>query len=638
MSLLEAAMRHVLLALVACALALSDSSAAEQGPIVFPADAVVVNVKDAGVKGDGVSDDTAALNAVFKKYCGTMGIIYIPAGTYLVSGPLGGDGTFMRWTYIQGAGRDLTIFKLKDRSPGYQDPGSPLWLFMTSPDKAPCACFVGKDKGCNIAFDIQINDLTLDTGSGNPGAIGMHYLCNNTGGIKNVTIRSGDGQGVTGLDMKHYGQGPSLVKGVTVIGFDCGLWTKRERYQNVFEDIRLENQRVVGLRNTGLPITVRKLHSRNKVPAVINQVQESATDKIKWEGQIVLIDAVLEGGDPAAVAIVNHSSMYLRNCIAKGYKALLENKGALVEGSVIKEWFSDEWQTLFPTAKRSLGLPVKETPDLPYEPLTSWESVGAHADKVVNDDWGPAIQAAIDSGKSTVYFPKGIGSKDAKGKLIGYTIRTPVIVRGAVRVMQGCGNAIKADDQALAGKPAIRIEAGKPDTVFFEKFTFEGKGTHIEQAARILVVQQSRWLRTANAAGCGDLFVDCWGGTGIFTVPQQVFVRSLNMEASSDEPMLVNAAADIWILGLKTEGSSTNLHNKAKGRVEILGGLLYPANKDPRVGRLPGFINEGGAFSLITCTLWAHKNAVQDTVGGTTKTQADSGRYWNYVYLPGTKP
>jgi len=44
------------------------------------------------------------------------------------------------------------------------------------------------------------------------------------------------------------------------------------------------------------------------------------------------------------------------------------------------------------------------------------------------------------------------------------------------------------------------------------------------------------------------------------------------------------------------------------------------------------------AFSLITCTLWAHKNAVQDTVDGTTKTQADSGRYWNYVYLPGTKP
>jgi len=609
----------ITLAILALVLLARDGAAADSAPIVFPADAVVVNVKDAGVKGDGVSDDTAALNAVFKKYCGRMGIIYIPAGTYLVSGPLGGNGIFMRWTYIQGAGRDLTIIKLKDRSSGYQEPANPLWLLSVTPDKAPGPWVSGKDTLCNEAFDIQINDLTLDTGSGNPGAVGLHYICSNTGGIKNVTIRSGDGQGVIGLDMKHYGQGPSLVKGVTVIGFDCGLWTKRELYQNVFEDIRLENQRVVGLLNQGLPVSIRKLVSKNKVQAIRNE-----------GGQMVLVDADLSGGDPATAAIMNGASMYLSNCSAKGYKALLENKGTLVQGSVIKEWFSDEWQTLFPTAKRSLGLPVKETPDLPYEPLTSWESVGAHAAKVVNGDWGPAIQAAIDSGKSTVYFPRG--------KVSGYTIRTPVIVRGAVRVMQGCGNVIKPDLQALAGKPAIRIEAGKPDTVFFEKFTFEGTGTHIEQAARTLVVQQSRWLRTANAAGCGDLFVDCWGGTGIFTVPQQVFVRSLNMETSGDEPMLVNAAADIWILGLKTEGSSTNLHNKAKGRVEILGGLVYPANTDPKLGRLPAFLNEGGAFSVITCTMWGHKNAVQDTVGGTTKTQADSGRYWNYVYLPGTKP
>ena len=30
----------------------------------------------------------------------------------------------------------------------------------------------------------------------------------------------------------------------------------------------------------------------------------------------------------------------------------------------------------------------------------------------------------------------------------------------------------------------------------------------------------------------------------------------------------------------------------------------------------PGFIYEGGVFSLIVCTMWANQHAVRDTVGG----------------------
>jgi len=600
--------------------------------IRFPADGILADAKECGAKGDGVTDDTAALIATFAKGGGKMGIIYIPAGTYLVSGPLFGSGAFLRWTYIQGAGRDRTIIKLKDNCPGYQDPKNPLWLVSALPDTAPCPCFSGKDKGCNIAFDIQINDLTLDTGSGNPGAIGMHYLCSNTGGIKNLTIRSGDGQGVTGLDMHHYGQGPCLVKGVIISGFDCGLWTKRERYQNTFEDIRLENQRVVGLRNEGLPITIRKLVSKNKVQAISNG------NSGEWIGQLVLIDSELGGGDPEQVAISNDGSLFLRNVTISGYKAAVDNKGTQVPGPLVKEWFSDEWQTLFPSAKRSLGLPIKDTPEFPYEPLSAWESVRAHEDKVVGDDWGPAIQAAIDAGKTTVYFPKNSGRKDAKGKEDwSYPIRSTVIVRGAVRVIQGCGAELRVDEKALAGQPGFRIEKGVPDTVFFEKFSWPGSrrtSPSIVHAARTLVMQQCRWQVVNNAAGCGDLFVDSWGGTGTFSVPQKVFVRSLNMESGGNEPKLVNAAADLWVLGLKTEGDATNIHNLAAGKVEVLGGLIYPAGGKP--GARPGFINEGGACSLIVCTMWANKPAVRDTVSGVSKDLPDAGRLWNYVYLPGS--
>lgn len=42
----------------------------------------VVNVKDFGAKGDGITDDTAAFNAA-----GAVGVVYVPKGTYVLSNP-----------------------------------------------------------------------------------------------------------------------------------------------------------------------------------------------------------------------------------------------------------------------------------------------------------------------------------------------------------------------------------------------------------------------------------------------------------------------------------------------------------------------------------------------------------------------
>ena len=107
---------------------------ARAGGILWPADGMIVNVKDLGAKGDGVSDDTAALNAAIKQGCGKMSVLYFPAGTYLVSGRLGGHGKAFFWSYLQGAGRNKTIIKLKDNCPGYQDAKNPLWLMSNLDD------------------------------------------------------------------------------------------------------------------------------------------------------------------------------------------------------------------------------------------------------------------------------------------------------------------------------------------------------------------------------------------------------------------------------------------------------------------------------------------------------------------------
>jgi hypothetical protein len=65
---------------------------------------LVFNVKDYGAKGDGVTDDTTAIQAAIAA-AGVAGYVYLPAGTYLLSASL----QFLNEQTIRGAGRYATI-------------------------------------------------------------------------------------------------------------------------------------------------------------------------------------------------------------------------------------------------------------------------------------------------------------------------------------------------------------------------------------------------------------------------------------------------------------------------------------------------------------------------------------------------
>jgi hypothetical protein len=74
-----------------CALALSLSAASpparaetELDCAPPPAASLTVNVKDKGAKGDGRTDDTAAIQAAIDQVGGTKGTVFVPDGTYMV--------------------------------------------------------------------------------------------------------------------------------------------------------------------------------------------------------------------------------------------------------------------------------------------------------------------------------------------------------------------------------------------------------------------------------------------------------------------------------------------------------------------------------------------------------------------------
>src|ERR1017187_7032758 len=67
----------------------SSGSAYEPPEVRFPVDAGVINVKtEFGAKGDGLSDDTAAIRAAIQGPGVQVRVLYFPKGTYIVSDTL----------------------------------------------------------------------------------------------------------------------------------------------------------------------------------------------------------------------------------------------------------------------------------------------------------------------------------------------------------------------------------------------------------------------------------------------------------------------------------------------------------------------------------------------------------------------
>jgi len=122
-----------------------------------------------------------------------------------------------------------------------------------------------------------VRNLTVDVGKGNPGAVGLRFMTNNSGAMYDVTVRISDPErvGAIGLDLSCHQFGPGYIKNVTVIGFDRAV-TTGSSFSMVLEHLTIEGQRKMGFHNSGANVTIRDLKSRNKVPAIVND-QRSIT-------------------------------------------------------------------------------------------------------------------------------------------------------------------------------------------------------------------------------------------------------------------------------------------------------------------------------------------------------------------------
>lgn len=587
--------------------------------IVFPPDAGVIDlVAQYGVKGDGETDNTQAFRNAFAE--NASGLFYLANGVYIISDRIdwGGD---QRYITLQGQSRDATVIQLADRCSGYTDASSPKAMIWTGTKPAQ-------------RFGNYVRNLTLNTGSGNPGAIGAQFISNNIGSFRDVTIRSEDGRGAVGLDMAYTDEeGPCLIKNVLVDGFDYGIKTKHAVDGIFFEHIEVRNQNIAGFVNEHQCLSIRGLISDNSVPAFIN----------KWgQGVVTLIDSELRGGSTDSAAVSNKAVLFVRNLRTDGYGRAIENGAGDAPdatGPEVTEWVSHGVRTLFDhTQQLSLNLPVKETPQVPWdEDFGDWANVQDYGAVPGGGDDTKALQDAIDAGKTTVYLPRG-----------RYHITGTVLIRGNVRRIIGIGASFDVPQQSV---PALKLVDGTHSVVVIERINhagYQAHPTYDNGSSRTLVVQHC--AGNGKITGSGDVFLeDIVGnirGQWIFG-QQNTWARQLNVETREGVTHVINDGGKVWILGYKTENWGTMLETRGGGFTEVLGGFIYTITRDDHSE--PMFINHESNMSVtigesnFVSPSTAFENLVRETQDGTTRTltQADVPRRGAASAIPlyvGTRP
>lgn len=551
----------------------------------FPQDLGWIDIKkDYGAKGDGQTDDTEAiqkaLNATQLGDYTRPKIIYFPQGTYLVSDTLQFPEQGQKCCItLQGQGTANTIIKLKDNSPYYNNTWNPKALIRTSQG--------------NIAFRYYLRDLSISIGQGNSGAIAVDYISNNRGAIKNVRIVSEDGKGKIGIALTRQWPGPALIKNVIIEGFDYGIRARHPEYSMTLEHITLNNQNVAGIENNSNTLAIKGLNSNNSVPAIRNQ----------RSGLIILIDGKLDGGTSGISAIENKddSYLYLRNTQATGYDALIKNNNQTVVGLAQDEYFSHPTYNLFDSPQRSLNLAIEETPYFHDNNLDNWANVRNYT----------SVQAALDSGKSTVYFPQG-----------NYSLNGKLVVPTTVKKIVGFESFINLNEDLTA---VLQVAKNHHQPLIIEGLLF--KGVTIEHLSnRPLIIQHSKGALLQNSKDSGELFLEDVQMHLNLEHPQKVWARQLNAESLRESlTKITNRGGNYWIFGIKTEGKGTVIETTDGGKTELLGNLIYPVKQfGPEDEQQAAFINRESSHSLIYSVSVHGKNRnypiqVRETRQGQTK-------------------
>lgn len=517
-------------------------------------------------------------------------IIWFPKGTYLVSDTISyitdkskkvNDSKYWlelnRGIHFEGEDREETVIKLKDNCPGYE-----------YGQIRPVVSYIQRNESmindpANNAMLNTFENITIDCGSGNPGAVGLKFHASNIGRISNVTIKSSDARhrGLAGLFMTA--AVVAAVDNVLIDGFDYGallMSANRELYENV----EFKNQLRAAVFSQNSICNLRNVISDGTVPTYLADANGTSNASI--------ID---NAGD---------------NKISDGFNFVYKRQAG-VESCCRKTLRLSDTKT----DKLSLNMPFEETPQIKYPPVSEWVCVddfGAAGDGIT--DSTEAIQKAFDSGAKVIYFNEG-----------RYLINDEILIPSTVEIVNFAYCDFAAGEKLIKGKGlgafVVSEDSDKP-VMLTKVFTWEkfyGFFHFVRHSAKRDVILKDLHIQTACVyfnTVCGSrVFADnvaCT--TGDFSqwylyvrpgepilsanIPfefhgQRVYAKNLNPERADIE--ILNDNSELTIYGLYVEGPGTAVKTVNGGRTEV---ITFTAGIGIDAEDTPLFINDNSDVSV----------------------------------------
>lgn len=542
--------------------------------VEFPIGSTVVNVTKAPykAKGDGRTDDTEAIQQALDDHPNGDFVIYLPHGIYRLTKRLTwpeadkADESYSR-TILQGQSMGGTILQLDNNLQDFYDPDMPRAMIYTG-------------KGPNPRRRNAIRDMTLRTGRGNAGAIGISFLANEQGTIKNVKVYSGDSSGIYGIDLGHAEtMGPLMLKNVEVRGFDVGVSIRGKKNGVTMEHVTLGGQKKYGVDNNNQVVASRGLRFKGSVPAVYNHGPNAS---------LSLVDATIEyfkeKNSAPATAIINESQLFARSVMISKYQTKIKSKlkgyGEGIVGNEIIEFSTQPAKKICASPNQSMRVPVAETPEFAEQKPDSWITIaGDYGGKVSNGkDDAKAIQEAIDDGAETIYFPPGRQ----------WTINRDVYIRNRVRRILGT-------EASITGKGKFIIEDGAFNEITIERFSSFGGGITHNSKRAVLLKDITLKSYESRETGSGEVYMEDVSVGTIQVNYQKMWGRQITMTGETKGPKIQNNGGTIWILGLTAQDGNTVLQNFNKGSAELIGVHVIASDK---AKTRPMFINDNSNLSI----------------------------------------
>jgi hypothetical protein len=220
-----------------------------------------------------------------------------------------------------------------------------------------------------------------------------------------------------------------------------------------------------------------------------------------------------------------------------------------------------------------------------------------------------SIQAAIDSGATTVYLPRGT-----------WRIQGELFLRGNVRHLLGCEARLNPVDKDQT--PLVVVADGTSPVVLAEGLEAGGvRFTHRSNRTLHMRHFLGGGYRAPDSGPYGKLFLtDVALGPLTASQGQYVWARQLNIEGNTahnteTEAKVYNEGGIVWILGMKTEDAGTVIKTVDGGKTELLG-HLHVGHR----GEAPCFVTIDSDVTAAVTSAGSFPVAALETRNGETRT------------------